>query len=198
MITRRHLITRFFATLPAMALAGAGFPSIRRWMGQHELRYSDLLLGTSEDKVFSNGAVPVGLENFIKNDLPSHIAKLTGQIVELGVHPRCSAELQSQFGIDRYMGVDIVSALDLAGVVHKDVRQLEDLIHGKAVVVWNDVGTWHTAPRSRFAALEWGKRNLQAGGIYIDSDAYKIPTDVDYSQFELLCKGPGFTVFKKI
>ena len=208
MLNRRKILTRIITALPVLTIAGVSLsPLRRRALFQHNLKYDDLVLASPQDwadlykqnAAVVSAALPLsaGLQAFLTNDSAALIGHLHGSIVELGVHSAVNSQLQAQYGAS-YMGVDIMPMGGLRGMMMLDVRELADLENKKARFVWNDVGTWQDSPRSRRSALEWAQRNLHVGGIYIDGDAYTIPTDLDYSSFELIIKGPGYTVFQKI
>lgn len=79
-----------------------------------------------------------------------------------------------------------------------EVRELKELKGEKAALVFNNVCSWEGSPRARKAALEWAKRHLASGGVYVDENAGKIPCDMDYTCFELLHKDERYTIFRKI
>lgn len=134
---------------------------------------------------------------YLKTQLPK-LVPTNGKIVELGVFKgESSAVLKNIFGQERYMGVDLNPYAEIEGVIRADIRELANLQNEKAAFVWNDISTWKGSPRSRLSALNWAKRNLASGGIYIDEGAEAIPTDVDYNGLTLLHKGQNFTVFQK-
>jgi hypothetical protein len=134
---------------------------------------------------------------YLKTQLPKVIPP-NGKIVELGVFKGESSEiLKNIFGQERYMGVDLHPQCQIEGVQQADVRELADLRDGKAAFVWNDICSWKGSPRSRLSALNWAKRNLVSGGIYMDEGVDAIPSDVNYDGLILIDKGQNYTVFQK-
>lgn len=134
---------------------------------------------------------------YLSSQLPKLVPS-NGRVVELGVFDgESSAVLKNIFGQERYMGVDLYPKSEIDGVIRADIRELADLRDGKAAFVWNDICSWKGSPRSRLSALNWAKRNLASGGIYIDEGVDAIPSDVNYDGLILIDKGQNYTVFQK-
>lgn len=208
MLTRREIIRKVTLALPLIAIPG-GVDIVALGRKIKNQTYKTLALFLQKypmDKIDKNKNYLDGhsfatwhaeIHPYIQNKLPQQVPA-NGKIVELGVFKgESSAVLKSVFGTDRYMGVDLNPYAQIEGVIQADVRELADLGGEKAALVWNDVSTWKGSPRSRLAGLNWAKRNLVKGGVYIDEGAENVPTDADFSGLNLVHKGPNFTVFQK-
>lgn len=208
MVTRRDIIRKATLLAPLIALPG-GIDIValgRKIKNQAYKTLATFLHKYPQDKIDKDPNYLNGhsfatwhseIHPFIKNRLPN-LVPANGQVVELGVFKgESSAVLKHIFGADRYLGVDLNPYNEIEGVVRADIREFADLKFDKAAFVWNDVSTWKGSPRSRLAALNWAKRNLKSGGIYIDEGAEAIPTDINYDGLNLVHKGANFTVFQK-
>lgn len=177
---RRYFLNRVTGIFSFVSAASLGASSFFKWNPlRHEIKYEHLLSATSEDMCRRLGAQ-------------------SGPISQDAIHPSMLQTLRTHLGENLHSGGGMVTILDLAGVSTTDGWALQSPRTDRPAFVWNNVGTWQTDPRSRREALEWAQRHLPSGGIYVDADAYCIPTDLDYSGFELLSKGSGYTVFRKI
>lgn len=207
MVTRREIIRKATLMLPLLVVPG-GIDVValgRKMKNQAYKTLAMFLYKYPMDKIDKNESYLEGHSfatwhseihpylRTLQSVVPQH-----GKIVELGVFRGESSQvLKSVFGAERFMGVDLHPYAEIEGVVRADIREMGDLRGESAAFVWNDVSTWKGSPRSRLAALNWAKRNLVSGGVYIDEGAESIPSDVNYDGFHLVHKGQNFTVFRK-
>lgn len=208
MVTRREIIRKATLLAPLLVLPGGiDVVALGRKLKNQAYKTLAMFLHTyPTDKIDKNVDYLSGhsfaawhgeIHPYLRGELPYKVPSY-GKIVELGVFKGESSQvLKTIFGSERYMGVDLHPYAEIEGVVRADIRELGDLRGERAAFVWNDVSTWKGSPRSRLAALNWAKRNLMSGGVYIDEGVGSIPSDVNYDGFRVVHKGQNFTVFQK-
>ncbi len=209
MVTRREIIRKATLMLPLLVLPGGiDVVAIGRKIKNQTYKTLAMFLNTYPmDKIDKKENYLEGhsfatwhaeVHPFLRSRL-NVIVPGNGKVVELGVFKGESSKvLKSIFGSERYMGVDLHPYSEIEGVVRADVREMGDLRGERAAFVWNDISTWKGSPRSRLAALNWAKRNLMTGGVYIDEGTASIPSDVNYDGLEVIHRGQNFTVFQKV
>lgn len=208
MVTRREIIRKATLMVPVLVLPG-GFDVVafsRKIRNQAYKTLAMFLHTYPTDKIDKNKSYLAGhsfatwhseIHPYLRVQLRTMVPA-SGQIVELGVFKGESSQvLKSVFGSERYMGVDLHPYAEIEGVVQADIREMGNLRGESAALVWNDISTWKGSPRSRLAALNWAKRNLQSGGVYIDEGSENIPADVNFDGLHVVHKGQNFTVFRK-
>lgn len=167
---------------------------------------SELLLQTAADKADRKTSYLSGtdmsfwhaqIHPVLKNIVPRLLPSGSGAVVELGSYKGESADvLEKALGLP-VVRLDIHSYYQHDNLVIGDIRT-RPLKDRPARLVWNDVSSWTSSPRSRMAAFEYGKRNLIRGGIYIDDRFGDIPKDLDLSGFELIHAQPYISVFRRV
>lgn len=156
-------------------------------------RKPDYLEGT--DMVFWHRQIHPIFERLVPSlGVPAH-----GVIMEMGVYKGDSfALLTNLFGADRVRGIELVKYIDEPRILNIDVRSLTSEHDMPLAIAWNDVSNWKGSPRSKMAALNYARKNLVLGGLYIDESLADLPSDLPLSDFKLVHSEGDVSVFRRI
>ncbi len=77
-------------------------------------------------------------------------------------------EFKKIFGTDRCKGFDIVKYINDNSIIYGDFRKTSLDYNGKCALFYNGLGAWDKNKNSKEAGLEFAKKNLVPGGLYLD------------------------------
>lgn len=123
-----------------------------------------------------------------------------GKVVELGIYRGHRFELlQSFYGTDRCVGVDVVDYTDgKQKVILADVRDLKSTWDQPISLAWNNVGSWKNSPQSKWAGLQLVSKHLIKGGLLIEDHVDALPREFHNLNFKLLYTGQAQSCFLKV
>ena len=111
--------------------------------------------------------------DWVEHNLPEILFQYLipeGKIIQAGVwNGDFYTILKEIFGGDRCIGFDIVKYIEDDSVIYSDFRDLKDEHQFPCALFYNGMGNWLYNKKSKTSGLEYAKRNLVQGGLYLDS-----------------------------
>lgn len=112
-------------------------------------------------------------KNWVEDNLGKILSQYTipdGTIIQAGVwNGDFYSVLKDIFGKERCVGFDIVKYIEDDSVIYSDFRDLKDEYQFPCALFYNGMGNWLYNKKSKTSGLEYAKRNLIQGGLYLDS-----------------------------